>query len=105
MEWIRERDRLPCDRCKFFHAKRGESTPCDTCIPIPIQENADAVNVYMMVRNQVVTAGMGRVVDLNIPAVKYVMELYGVKDQKDCLSRIMKIFHTLLQERVAEGKA
>jgi hypothetical protein len=49
--------------------------------------------VYMMTRNQVVTADMGQIIDINIQAVKTVMDLYGISNHKDCLARVIKLFH------------
>ncbi|HOO50360.1 MAG TPA: hypothetical protein PLK94_03620 [Alphaproteobacteria bacterium] len=46
-----------------------------------------------MTRNQIITAGMGQVVDISIPAVKIVMDLLGVRDQKSCLLKVHKAFH------------
>jgi hypothetical protein len=52
----------------------------------------------MLARNQVVTNGMA-IVDISIPAVKIAMDLYGVKDQRDCLNRVRRLFYHFLQER------
>lgn len=51
----------------------------------------------MLTRRQVVTAGMGQVMDISIPAVKIAMDLYGVKDQAACLNRVRKLFHHFLK--------
>jgi len=56
-------------------------------------ENREASEVYFMTRNQIITAGMGQVVDISIPAVKIVMDLLGVRDQKSCLLKVLKAFH------------
>ena len=54
--------------------------------------------VYMMTRRQVVTVGMsGQIVDISIPAVKIVMDLFGVKDQVACLNQVRKLFHHFLE--------
>jgi len=50
----------------------------------------------MLSRQQVITTGMGQVVDISIPAVKIVMDLCGVKDQAACLNRVRKLFHRFL---------
>jgi len=61
-------------------------------------ENKEAAEVYMMTRNQVVTAGMGQPIDISISAVKTVMDLWGVRDQKKCLSRVISTFHHFNKE-------
>ena len=43
----------------------------------------------MIARNQLITAGMGQVIDISIPAVKIVMDLWNVHDQKKCLSKVL----------------
>ncbi len=68
-----------------------------------MEENADAARVYMLTRQQVVTAGMGQVVDISIPAVKIAMDLYGVNDQLACLNRVRKLFHKIEVKSDASG--
>lgn len=46
----------------------------------------------MITRNQMITAGMGQVIDISIPAVKIVMDLWQVTDQKKCLSKVLATF-------------
>jgi len=57
------------------------------------EENEDAGEVYMATRRQYRTAEQGRVVDIDIVAVKTVMDLYGVSDQRECLERVRMLFH------------
>jgi hypothetical protein len=57
--------------------------------------------VYMMCRRQFITAEQGRIVDISIPAIKIVMDLRGVKNQADCLSRVRRLFFNL--ENVRRG--
>lgn len=56
----------------------------------------------MLTRRQVVTAGMGQVVDISIPAVKIAMDLCGVADQMACISRVRKLFYKF-EEKKDEG--
>ena len=53
----------------------------------------------MLTKRQVVTEGMGRAVDISIPAVKIAMDLCGVNDQLACLNRVRKLFHHFLGEK------
>lgn len=57
------------------------------------EENEDAGEVYMATRRQYRTAEQGRVVDIDIVAVKTVMDLYGVRDQRECLGKVLMLFH------------
>jgi hypothetical protein len=69
-----------------------------------MEENQDAGTVYIMCRNQVITAGMGEIVDINLQTVKTVMDLYGVKNQRECMEKVSKTFrHFLNKEREAKG--
>ena len=56
--------------------------------------------IYRAVRNQVVTVFNGErnvVIDLNYPAVKMVMDLYGVKNQRECFEKVLGTFHHFLK--------
>jgi len=57
----------------------------------------------MLARRQVITVGAGQVADLSIPAVKIVMDLYRVRDQKACLNRVRRLFHHF-REKKDEGQ-
>ena len=59
--------------------------------------------VYMLTRRQIVTVGMGQVVDISLPAVKIAMDLYGVKDQPACLNRVRKLFHHFLKAETTDA--
>ena len=98
MGWVEEREHLPCKACKATHARRGEPPPCDSCIPPLMPENVDAINVYLLVRNQVITVGMGEVVDLHFPSVKIMMDMLEVKNQRQCFDKVLYIFHDWLKD-------
>jgi hypothetical protein len=53
----------------------------------------------MLTRRQYVTAETGRIVDISIPAVKIVMDLMGVADQKDCLDGVRSLFFHFLEKK------
>lgn len=67
--------------------------PCNTCRPSLTPENAEVVDVYLRVRNQIVSVGMSGVADISIPAAKIVMDMLGVKDQLGCLDKVRHLFH------------
>ena len=75
-----------------------QEPPCHQCRVELSPENDIDAQVYMMTRRQVVTVGMsGQIVDISIPAVKIVMDLYGVANQAECLNRVRKLFHHFLE--------
>ena len=64
-----------------------------------MEENDEAGNVYMTTRGQIITMGEhGKIVDISIPAIKTVMDLLGIKKQKECLNTVRKLFFELLKE-------
>ena len=73
--------------------------PCDGCRVTLLAENEDAALVYMITRRQYITGEYGRVVDLSIQAVKIVMDLYGVQDQRRCLEKVLKTFYAVMAKQ------
>jgi hypothetical protein len=104
MGWIEEREHLPCKACKSTHERRGEPAPCTSCIPPLMPENVDPVKVYMTVRNQVITVGMGEVVDLHFPSVQMIMDMYGVQEQRQCFEKVTYLFHEWLKDHQMKMK-
>jgi len=84
-----------CEACRITYANMNppKDPPCNTCRPVLLPENHAVVSVYMLTRGQMIVAGMGGVIDISIPAVKIVMDLLGVEDQKDCLYKVIHLFH------------
>ncbi len=77
-----------------------EVPPCTTCRVELEEENIDAGRVYQMSKRQVrIAPGSGQIVDLDYAAVKAVMDIYGVKDQRDCFDKVVRTFHHFLAER------
>jgi len=74
---------------------------CENCRVDLLEENQDAGTVYIMCRNQVITAGMGEIIDINIQTVKTVMDLYTVKNQRECMEKVTKTFRYFLNQRKA----
>jgi len=54
-------------------------------------ENREAAQVFMMARNQCLTLN-NQIMDISIPAVKIVMDLYKIKNQLGCLMKVMRAF-------------
>jgi hypothetical protein len=67
--------------------------PCEDCKPALLPENQETVDVYLISRGQVVTAGMGSIVDISFPALKVAMDMLGVKDQRGCFNKVRHLFH------------
>lgn len=46
----------------------------------------------MMCRGQLITAGMGDIIDINLLAIKTAMDIEGIQNQKNCLRKVQKLF-------------
>ena len=58
----------------------------------------------MLCRSQVLLTGMGEVIDLNLVAVKTIMDLYKIKDQQMVFEKIYKVFHFMKQKKGDNGE-
>lgn len=83
-----------CEGCRDIYRSRtpSEEPPCSECKPEVLPENREALDVYLLARNQVVTVGEG-VADISFPAVKIVMDVLGVVDQRRCFLKVHGLFH------------
>jgi hypothetical protein len=87
--------------------RNNKGEPCELCRVELREDNEDAAAVYMTVRRQYVSriaiAENGQpysaIVDLSIPAVESAMRIIGVKDQKDCLRKVQRLFYHFLGEQ------
>jgi hypothetical protein len=89
-----------CPTCQVIYAKRNppEDPPCHQCRVDLMPENEEAANVYMLCKFQVVTAGMGEVIDINHLAVWEAIDRYKVKDQIRCFELVNTVFHYMLNK-------
>ena len=108
MEWVEWEDTLhpQCEACTAIYRQRTppEDPPCGTCRVEPLPENADVARVFLRVRNQVVTVGQGRVIDVSVPAIATVMELEQVRDPRDCLLRVLHLWRQTDGEKWRKGQ-
>lgn len=58
-----------------------------------MEENEDIASVYLVSRRQIILGEQGRVMDIDLRAVKVAMDLYEVKDQRECLDRVRRTFY------------
>jgi len=101
---LEDPDRPPCEVCSEIHKGKGSVPPCDICFPPLLEDNKDLLRIYHLVANQVIVAGMGEVLDLNICAVEIAFDQFGVpRDLRPkYLARLMSMFRTRLAERKEE---
>ena len=92
-----------CSACKVYGnaAKRGEDA-CLECRVDLLPENFEAARLYQLCRRQIRTFHNGqsdKELDLDFTAVKTVMDLYEVKDQRRCFDLITRTYYHFLEER------
>jgi hypothetical protein len=77
--------------------------PCVGCITVLMKENEAAARIFMVSRGQVKTRFNGEydvVTDLDFNALKVVMDIYQVRNQRETLSRVRgAFFHFLNKEK------
>ena len=70
-------------------------------MPLLLPDNATLFQVYNLVANQVIVAGMGEILDLNICAVEIAFSRFEIPEKLKTkyLLRLMSMFRTRLAER------
>jgi hypothetical protein len=66
------------------------------------EENAEAAMVYMSTRRQIITMFNGeydKEIDLNYVALISVMDLFGVKNKRECFKKVVHTYHHFLRLR------
>lgn len=93
-----------CERCRETYAlgSKKKEPPCEKCKVELMEENQEAAHVFMMSRNQCLSLDK-HIIDISIPAVKIIMDLYHVNDQMRCLIKVLKVFHFCLEKRRDES--
>jgi len=87
----------PCGPCKAIWHRRGGEPPCYECIPALYPENIEAVNVYLLVSDQVTWAGA-----LDVLAVIEVIRLYKIADDRRVFEKVMFLGRHFAKKREGE---
>jgi len=66
-------------------------------MPEVLPGNEEVLNVYMLVKGQHIM-GFNGPVDINIIAIKTVMDLLGIEDQQNVFNRVYKIYNHVMSE-------
>ena len=80
-----------------------EDPSCHECITDLMECNQDALRIWRLVKNQVVTVGMGQPVDLNQMAIWEAIDRYGVEDQIGTFEKIVVLFRYLVSKAKEES--
>ena len=94
-----------CDQCREMHADRIPPTvpPCEVCWVDLKEENEDAAKIFQSVRGQIITY-KEKIVDINHLAIDAALKRYGIADSKKCFDKVVKLFHSMLDEYQKKGK-
>lgn len=95
----------PCDKCREFFKKKPKKPICGgfkcgkgKLLEPLLPENEDVFFIFTQVINQAIFAGMDGVpVDLNFQAVKFIMDLYEIGNQRDCFERVLRVWHNIAE--------
>lgn len=81
-----------CDQCQQMYAERipPGTPPCDNCRVEPKEENADALMIFFLVQNQFIMGANGPI-DINHLAIHSAMDLYEVKDRRECFKKVLRL--------------
>ena len=76
--------------------------PCDNCRVDLDPANRDAAEVFQTVQGQVITRHNGQydeILDLNFLAVKTIMDLYGITDQRRTFEKVTRGFYYFREQK------
>ena len=81
-----------------------EPMNCEQCIPVVLEGNKEAMEVFNLIRNQHIM-GFGGPVDLNMQSAEFVMNLLGIKDRKTVFRKAYLAYKTNIKLIVDEAEA
>ena len=86
-----------CEGCRKLYGERTppEEPPCDTCQPKFIEENADAVKIFFLVRSQMIM-GFDGPIDINHQAIHAAMNLYEIENKRQCFEKVLVMANNFL---------
>lgn len=82
-----------CDACRENYGERipPEEPPCETCKPVSLEENANAINIFFLVRTQLIINTDGYPIDIIHQAIHEAIKLYEIKNKKECFEKVLKM--------------
>ena len=88
-----------CDQCRATYAERNppEEPPCEICRVEFLPENEEALKIFRIVRNQLIV-GPASVIDINHLAIHAAMDLYKVKNRKQCFEKVLHLANWWLEK-------
>jgi hypothetical protein len=88
-----------CEVCITLLSSRNETPNCVDCVPPLMEENQEAIFIWGIVRDQVLTAGMdGTVIALNQIPLWEAIDRYKVSNPVQCFEKVRRVFYNLLEK-------
>lgn len=72
----------------YAERKPPEEPPCFTCKVECLEENADAIRMFFLVRYQLIISA-GGAVDVSHEAIHRAMGLYGIEKRRECFEKML----------------
>lgn len=87
-----------CDKCRAIYAERTPPgiPPCETCWVEPMEENKDALRIFLLVRYQLIM-GLNGPTDINHLAIDSAMEREGIED-RECFNKVLFLGHWWIEQ-------
>jgi len=88
-----------CDQCRGTYAERNppEEPPCEICYVELWSENEEAIRIFTVVRNQFIM-GPTSAIDINHLAIYGAMDLYKVKNRRQCFEKVLRLANWWLEQ-------
>jgi hypothetical protein len=93
-----------CERCRTVYKgkEQPEEPPCETCRAELLEENEEAAQIFSITRSQLIM-GFDRPIDINHTAIHSAMDLYGIKNRKECFEKVLTLSRWWLKKVSSEG--
>lgn len=88
-----------CEACREIYGEKipSEEPPCDTCRPVFLEENQDAIKIFFLVRGQLIVGAEGYLIDIMHEPIHSAMRLHEIKNKKDCFEKVLKMSQIWLE--------
>ena len=96
VEWYNEYANQ-CEGCRDIYGEKNEEPPCYTCKPEFIEENAEAIEIFYLIRNQFVMS-MNGPIDIMHEPIYRAMDMFSIIDRKKCFFKVLSMAHVSLSK-------
>ena len=97
--------REKCKDCVHLYSLDNTEPECKECPHKEIilyPENQDLFFIFLLIRNQILTAGMGEIIGINHLTLLELLNLYHIPEKKKAFEIINNVFNTINTERLVK---